>query len=71
MRSPDRIPEVLEAVRHYWRQYPDLRFMQLVAYLQARIDLTLGKDAYYLEDAELVAKMGDLFSGCEHHQPGV
>lgn len=50
MRDPKRIPEVLEAVRHAWEKYPDLRLGQLLS-------CAATGDPFYLEDDVLVAQL--------------
>lgn len=58
MRNPERIDEVLQAVELYWKENPDLRFMQLVLNAVASVK----RDPYYLEDPsfmELLRKVYD------------
>jgi len=54
MRDPARIPLVLEALRIYWEQNPDLRLGQIVSNL-APFDTAL----FYLEDATLLRWLTD------------
>lgn len=46
MRDPRRIPQVLEAVRAFWEQHPDLRLGQLIWTLA-------NDDPYNTEDDEI------------------
>ena len=47
MRNPNRIPEVLDAVRQLWELYPDWRFGQLVC----NVGRTAGFfEPFYMED---------------------
>jgi len=52
MRNPSRIPKLLEAIKKYWEQYPDLRLGQIVVNMTEP-----GKDPFYLEDDELYARI--------------
>jgi hypothetical protein len=48
MRDPNRIPEVLEALRKVWEQCPDLRLGQLL------VNVAGPHDIFPLEDAQWV-----------------
>ena len=50
MRNPERIPLVLDAVRRYWEQHPDLRLGQIM-WIMAE------KDPFYFEDDKLFEKI--------------
>lgn len=50
MRDPNRMEPVLEKILEIWRRYPDLRFMQLIDWIQSRA----SDDMYYTEDNELI-----------------
>lgn len=62
MRNPERIDELLDLIRTYWKKYPDTRFHQLIHNLQAMYHAETGKgikkivdgvanyDLYNLED---------------------
>ena len=52
MRDAGRIDKVLTKIRKIWKQYPDLRFMQLLGNV-----LPAGLDPYYVEDDELLKKL--------------
>ena len=54
-RDPDRIPEVLEAIKQLWEQHPDWRLGQLI-----RNVAPLGKDVFYVEDDVLLEGLQDL-----------
>lgn len=51
MRDPKRIEEVLQQVRTYWYQNPDLRLGQILTILSRNTDV------FYLEDAELIKRL--------------
>jgi hypothetical protein len=55
MRDPKRIPHVLAIVRTAWEKYPEMRLSQLINNLSA------SKDAYYLEDDALAAKLASTY----------
>lgn len=48
MRDPKRIPEVLEALRVYWEQNPDMRLGQILGNVSSH--MTETNDPYYMED---------------------
>lgn len=50
MRSPDRIPDVLEVLEDYWTMYPDMRLGQLLWEIA-------GEDPFHIEDDILVQLM--------------
>ena len=54
VRDPKRIPLVLEALRIYWEQNPDLRLGQLLNHL-APFDAAL----FYMEDDVLLRSLTD------------
>lgn len=51
MRDPKRIEEVLQQVRTYWCQNPDLRLGQILTILSRNTDV------FYLEDDELIKRL--------------
>jgi uncharacterized protein YihD (DUF1040 family) len=55
MRDPNRIPDVLEALRVYWEANPDLRLGQIIGNTAARAGLG---DGYAMEDDVLMARLG-------------
>lgn len=50
-RDPARIDKVIELLRNYWHQYPDLRLGQIVSNCSQRLHKT--PDPYYLGDDEM------------------
>ena len=65
MRDPARINRVIELLRSYWHQYPDMRLGQLVHYLaekdEERQDIkSISSDGYYMEDEELEQTLREL-----------
>lgn len=56
MRDVKRIPKVLRQIETFWEELPDLRFMQLISYLQS----LHGTDMYYVEDESLIEFLEEL-----------
>jgi len=56
-RDPKRIPEVLEAIREYWEQNPDLRLGQIIAGISHDRHNTF--DPFNLEDDTLLDSLED------------
>ena len=46
MRNPKRIDEIIEALRIYWKQYPDLRLGQLIY----NLNKSGNRDVFFPED---------------------
>lgn len=51
MRDPKRIPRILRKLEKAWKEYPDMRLIQLLLYLGRDPEKTL--DPFYLEDHHL------------------
>lgn len=49
MRDPERIVKVLEEIKNYWQQYPDLRLGQLICNA-----IPPNDDLFYIEDEILI-----------------
>ncbi len=62
MRNPERIPDVIEALRKLWEKSPDLRLGQLIAGVQWGVQLP--SDLFNVEDDVLINKL------YETHAPG-
>jgi len=56
MRDPERIDKVLAAVGEVWKQYPDLRFTQLIGNLPFT-------DPYYMEDDHFIRELYRFYGG--------
>lgn len=54
MRDPNRIDEVLEALREYWVAHPDMRLGQILVNL---IGAKFAVDIFYVEDDVLLEKL--------------
>jgi len=57
-RNPERIDEVIEEVKKYWKENPDLRLGQLIFILSSKhnnID-----DPFYMEDDELLQTLKNI-----------
>ena len=54
MRDPDRIPEVLGALRRAWLAHPDYRLGQLI------LNLASEKDPWYMEDDDWLQRLNAL-----------
>ena len=59
MRDPERIDVVLEVIRFYWKQDPDLRLMQLL-YNAAKLQNPSQNDFFYLEDEALIEALAEM-----------
>ena len=49
MRDPERIDEILDLLKVYWKTYPDLRLGQLVDNISY---IATGQQPYYVEDED-------------------
>jgi len=54
MRDPNRIDEVLEALREYWVAHPDMRLGQILVNL---IRAKFAADIFYVEDDTLLERL--------------
>jgi ribonuclease HI len=59
MRDPNRIDQVMTALRNLWNTYPDLRFFQLVDLVS---ECTSKEDPFYLEDDKALEAIKVAFS---------
>ena len=57
-RDPKRIDQILDRLRRVWKQYPDLRLVQL---------LKVDDDYYYSEDYDFILKIEKFFQKEEDH----
>lgn len=55
MRSPDRIPEILNELAAIWQKYPDLRLGQLL------LNVAQDPQLYYLEDVDLILLLKEFY----------
>lgn len=55
MRNPDRIDEYLAVVEKVWKDYPDLRFSQLV------LNVFRSPADYYLEDEDTLEMIKEVY----------
>lgn len=53
-RDPERIETVLEELEDYWSEHPDLRLGQILSNISQEKGY---KDAFYIEDDELVEEL--------------
>lgn len=58
MRDEQRIDRILEKVKIIWKNYPDLRFCQLVDILSNLTNADI--EMFFLEDDKLEAKLDDI-----------
>ena len=56
-RDKARIPEVLKALRAYWKKNPDLRLAQIVCNAHAISDPYGQRDPFFMEDDVFVARL--------------
>lgn len=59
MRDPKRIDEVIGVLRDFWKDHPDLRFMQMIDNCFHR---HTGEDPYGWEDDRFVARFKDVYN---------
>lgn len=55
MRDPQRIDEILDELRDFWKKYPDLRLGQLVVNVVAPNEPT--PEVFYIEDTEFMFRL--------------
>lgn len=71
MRDPERIEPILEIIRFYWNQNPELRLMQLL-FNAAKLQNPTRDDFFYLEDEALIEALADMRTKIEeldrHHR---
>ena len=60
VRDPDRIEAIVVALRTLWVKYPDLRFGQIVRYIQPGGGES--RDAYYIEDEEWLSSLLEILN---------
>jgi uncharacterized protein YihD (DUF1040 family) len=53
MRDIKRIDPLMKKITELWKQFPDLRFMQLMDTVSSLARKKYKKDVFYLEDDEL------------------
>ena len=53
MRDPERIPIILDLIKHKWEKNPDLRFGQFIWNLLSGIWDTTEPRFFYLDDGTL------------------
>jgi uncharacterized protein YihD (DUF1040 family) len=59
MRDPNRIEVILEAIKKYWKENPDLRLGQIVTNLAPNTgyDTCFHPNIYYLEDDDFLKSL--------------
>lgn len=55
MRNPERIDMYMELTRRIWKEFPDLRFGQLLANMLGYVQQEAQKDIFFIEDEEFFA----------------
>ncbi len=58
MRDPERIPAVLEAIKTFWVNHPDMRLGQIIG--NASYEAMGDPDPFYVEDEDLVKALPDM-----------
>lgn len=64
MRNPDRIDEFCDELAKLWHTVPDWRFSQLID----NVFRWYGRDAFYVEDDDMLRLIKELFDkhkGCD------
>jgi uncharacterized protein YihD (DUF1040 family) len=56
MRNPERIDKILEELRTYWKERPDLRLGQIVSNMRASSDKKCS-DVFYFEDEDFLEEL--------------
>ena len=57
MRDLSRINKILSKLELLWKNNPDLRFTQLISWLDLKLDI---EDSYYVEDDVTLQALEDL-----------
>ena len=60
MRDPARIEVLLELLRQYWKQNPDLRIGQIITNLSSSKRMSI--DPYYIEDDMIINSLKEELS---------
>jgi uncharacterized protein YihD (DUF1040 family) len=55
MRDINRIDPFMDKLKEFWKQFPDLRFVQLLDIINFHAEKKFKKDAFYLEDDEFLS----------------
>lgn len=55
MRDPNRIDRMIEILRKYWKNNPDLRLGQII--FNANYHVNHNSDCFYIEDDKLEAEL--------------
>lgn len=65
MRDPNRIYKYIGKLTEIWQQHPDLRFSQLVNWLDGVYEGATSRDAFYAEDKEYFEVIEKFFNKTE------
>lgn len=63
MRDINRIDKYMELLTQIWKEFPDLRFGQLLANMLGSIQQETQKDIFFMEDAEFFAAFMRWYKG--------
>jgi uncharacterized protein YihD (DUF1040 family) len=55
MRDINRIDPFMDKLKEFWKQFPDLRFVQLIDIINSRAKKKFNKDLFYLEEDEFLS----------------
>ena len=55
MRNPERIDRYMNLLTQVWKEFPDLRFGQLLANMLGFVQQEAQKDIFFIEDEEFFA----------------
>lgn len=55
MRDINRIDKILDEIKKIWKQYPDLRFCQLIE------NFASGRMLYYIEDEDFIKMLKEYY----------
>jgi hypothetical protein len=66
MRDSKRIPVILSRLSALWNHYPDMRFFQLIRYVQSEIYISdNAEDDFYIEDDRALRMINNLIKEAE------
>ena len=68
MRDINRIDPFLKEFGELWKQYPDLRFGQIMSNMARHMQMDYRKDMFFMEDDELMAAMKKAFFGVKKNE---
>ena len=71
MRDPARIDGYMEKLGDLWRELPDMRFGQFLMNTLGDVQKRIGRDLFFVEDAEFFATLEIVVNDMLHGRNGV